>query len=80
MNWVNWKQEPWTVIFRFNTMILATVLVVMSYSSSLPPNIARLCHLFGFCGWAFYFCLELVADQRAQRRAVASRKNAERRL
>lgn len=65
---------------RFSTVILAAVLLGMNYGQNLTPDIAGLCNLFGLTGLAFYFSLELVANQRAQRQATLLQRSAERKL
>ena len=74
--------EPvaWPVAMRFGTVLLACVLLALKSGHSLPPFAANLCQLFGLCGLAFYFCLELVAYHRDQNRALLLRYSAERRL
>ena len=61
------------VMLRFGSMLLTCVLLALNWGANLPPEIASLCQTFGMCGMAFYFSLELVADQRA-RQARANRK------
>lgn len=65
---------------RFSTVMLAALLLGMNYGQSLTPEIAGLCHTFGWCGLAFYFSLELVADQRARRQATVLQRSVERKL
>lgn len=66
--------------FRFTIVILACVLFGLGWGHSLDPRIAGVCKMFALCGFAFYFCLELVAYQRDQHRAKLLRWSAERRL
>lgn len=54
------------VMFRFISLLLSCVLLALNMGRSLSHEVANLCQLFGLCGMAFYFCLELVADQRAR--------------
>lgn len=65
---------------RFSTVVLAAILLGMNYGRSLPPEIASLCHTFGWCGMAFYFSLEFVADQRARKHTTVLQQSAEQRL
>lgn len=61
----------WPVTLRFGSLLLACVLLALHWGRSLSEEVADLCELFGICGLAFYFALELVADQRAR---AASKK------
>ena len=71
---------PWSVTLRFGNVLLACVLLALSAGASLTPQIANLCSLFGLCGMAFYFCLELAAEYRAGRCLRATASSAEQRL
>ena len=77
-----WIQEsPFRVeAFRFAIIVLACILIGLGWGNSLDHNIAGICKMFGLCGFAFYFCLELVAYQRNQYRSRLIRWSAERRL
>lgn len=66
--------------FRFTIIILACVLFGLGWGNSLDATMAGICKMFGLCGFAFYFCLELVAYHRDQYRAKLVRWSAERRL
>ncbi len=55
--------------FRFTIMILAGILFGLGWGNSLDSDIAGVCKMFGLCGFAFYFCLELVAYHRDQHRS-----------
>ena len=57
---------PFQVTLRFGTFLLACVLWAFQFRHDLPQMVANLCQLFGLCGLAFYFCLELAANQQAQ--------------
>lgn len=76
-----WIQEsPFRIeAFRFTIIVLACILFGLGWGNSLDPNIAGICKMFGLCGFAFYFCLELVAYQRNQYRTSLIRWSAERR-
>lgn len=67
-------------IFRFTIVLLACIVFSLGWGSLLAPNIAGVCRMFGLCGLAFYFALELVAYYRIQHRARLFRCSAERRL
>jgi CheY-like chemotaxis protein len=54
--------------FRFTIIILACILFGLGWGNSLDPGIAGVCKMFGLCGFAFYFCLELVAYYRDRHR------------
>lgn len=71
---------PWSVTLRFGNVLLACVLLALSAGSSLTPQVASLCYLFGLSGMAFYFCLELVAERRAGKWLRANSSSAEHRL
>ena len=64
--------------FRFTIVILACILFGLGWGNSLDTDIAGVCKMFGLCGFAFYFCLELVAYHRDQHRAKLLRWSAER--
>ena len=66
--------------FRFAIVILACILFGLGWGHSLTPQMAGICKMFGLCGLAFYFSLELVAYYRDQNRATLSRYSAEQRL
>lgn len=66
--------------FRFMIVVLAGILFGMGWGNSLDPNLAGICKMFGFCGFGFYLCLQLVAHQRAQGRLKLIQLSAERRL
>jgi DNA-binding response OmpR family regulator len=66
--------------FRFSIVVLACVLFGMGWGNSLNSSMAGVCKMFGLCGFAFYFCLELVAYNRSQLRQKLVRWSAERRL
>jgi len=66
--------------FRFTIIVLAGILFGLGWGNSLDTNVAGICKMFGLCGFAFYFCLELVAYHREQHRAKLLRWSAERRL
>lgn len=66
--------------FRFSIIILACILFGMGWGNSLDASMAGVCKMFGLCGFAFYFCLELVAYHRTQHRAKLLQWSAERRL
>lgn len=66
--------------FRFMIIILACILFGMGWGNSLDPTMAGICRMFGLCGFAFYFCLELVAYYRDQNRSRVLRWSVERRL
>lgn len=66
--------------FRFGIIILACILFGLGWGHSLTPQLAGVCQMFGLCGLAFYFCLELVAYYRDQSRTALVRYSAERRL
>lgn len=66
--------------FRFTIIILACILFGMGWGNSLDATMAGICRMFGLCGFAFYFCLELVAYHRDQNRSRVLRWSAERRL
>lgn len=74
------ENVTWQAAFRFSIVIMAAALLGMSYGRSLTPDIASLCYVFGLNGLAFYFSLELVADQRAHRQATLLQRSAERKL
>jgi hypothetical protein len=57
---------PGQVTLRFGTLLLACVLLSLNWGRSLSQDVANMCQVFGVCGLAFYFSLELVADQRAK--------------
>jgi CheY-like chemotaxis protein len=67
-------------IFRFGIMALACILLSLGWGHSLDGPTAGICKMFGLCGLAFFFCLELVAYQRAQSRAKVLRCSVEQRL
>ena len=62
----NSAYDPGQVMLRFGTLLLACVLLALNWGRSLSPDVANMCQLFGICGLAFYFSLEMVADQRAK--------------
>jgi hypothetical protein len=79
--WINDTGDmTWQAAMRFSMVVMSALLFGMHYGQSLPPEIGELCRLFALSGLAFYFSLELVADQRAQRRANLARDTAERKL
>jgi CheY-like chemotaxis protein len=67
-------------IFRLSIMVLACILFSLGWGHSLNGPTAGICKMFGLCGLAFFFCLELVAYQRAQARAKVLRCSVEHRL
>jgi len=66
--------------FRFCIIVLACILFGLGWGNSLDASMAGVCKMFGLCGFAFYFCLELVAYHRIQHRAKLLQWSAERRL
>lgn len=66
--------------FRFGIIVLACILFGLGWGHSLTPQMAGVCMMFGLCGLAFYFSLELVAYYRDQNRATLLRYYAEQRL
>jgi CheY-like chemotaxis protein len=69
-----------TEMFRLGIMVLACILFSLGWGHSLDGPTAGICKMFGLCGLAFFFCLELVAYQRAQSRAKVLRCSVEQRL
>jgi CheY-like chemotaxis protein len=67
-------------VFRFAIVILACLLLGMGWGTSLTSELAGVCAMFGKCGLAFFFCLELVAYYRDRWRASLVRRGVERRL
>lgn len=61
-------------------MLLACILFGLGWGNSLDSQMAGICKMFGLCGFAFYFCLELVAYHRERHRARLVKWVAERRL
>lgn len=74
------ENVTWQAAMRFSMVVLSSALFGMYYGQSLPPEIGQLCWSFALNGLAFYFSLELVADQRAHRRELRSRRTAEQSL
>lgn len=70
MTWVRDPQESTRsllqFLLRFITCLLACFLLALQLRLSLPQEVANLCQFAGLNGLAFYFALELVADQRAR--------------
>lgn len=67
-------------MFRFGIMILACMLLSLGWGRSLDGPTAGICKMFGLCGLAFFFCLELVAYHRAESRRKVLRYSIEQRL
>lgn len=71
MPWVRCPQEsarsPQQILLRLATFLLACVLLALHWGHSLSQEVADLCRFVGLNGLAFYFALELVADQRARK-------------
>lgn len=79
--WLNETETmTWQAAMRFSTVVLSTLLFGMHYGQSLPPEFGELCRSLALSGLAFYFSLELVADQRTHRRTVVWQRSAERNL
>lgn len=74
------ENVTWQATMRFSMVVLSALLYGMHYGQSLPPEIGELCRSFALSGLAFYFSLELVADQRAQKRTRKSQHTIERKL
>lgn len=70
----------WQAAMRFSMVVLSALLFGMHFGQSLPPEFGELCRTWALCGLVFYFSLELVADQRAQRRTLVWQRTAERTL
>lgn len=77
-----WIQQSRGVneVFRFMIVVLAGILFGMGWGNSLDPNLAGICKMFGYCGFGFYLCLQMVAHHRAQGRMKLLQLSAERRL
>jgi hypothetical protein len=58
--------SPTQIVLRCGTFLLACTLFAMSRGRTLPQEVADLCRLSALVGFACYFVLELVADQRAR--------------
>lgn len=71
---------PFPVMFRFGTLLLACVLLALNGGHSLSQAVASLCQIFGLCGLAFYFCLELAADKRVRQETETDVNHREKRL
>lgn len=79
--WINDTENmTWQAAMRFSTVVLSTLLFGMHYGQSLPPEFGELCRSLALSGLAFYFSLELVADQRAHRKTLLWQRTAERTL
>ena len=66
LNLENSVQVPTQILLRFGNFLLACTLYAVHLGHSLPQEITNLCQMAGLCGFAIYFALELVADQRAR--------------
>ena len=77
----NWTDDTehmtWQAAVRFSMVVMSSLLFGMHYGQSLPAEFGELCRLFALSGLAFYFSLELVADQRAQKHTNLSQRVAE---
>lgn len=58
--------SPTQILLRFGTFLLACTLFAMHWGRTLSQEVADLCRLCALVGFACYFVLELVADQRAR--------------
>lgn len=71
---------PWQAAMRFSMVVMSSLLFGMHYGQSLPPEIGEVCRAFAISGLAFYFSLELVANQRIHQWARVSQQVAEQKL
>lgn len=79
--WINDTENmTWQAVMRFSMVVLSALLFGMYYGQSLPSEFSELCRSLALSGLAFYFSLELVADQRAHRRTLVWQCKAERAL
>lgn len=70
MPWGYCPQEsahsPQQILIRLTSFALAFLMLTLSIGWPLSREIAEVCWIAGLNGIAFYFALELVADQRAR--------------
>jgi hypothetical protein len=67
-------------MFRFGTVLLSCNALSFSGGHFITAPVARLCYLLGLSGFAFYFVLELVADQYARWQQQSRQQSDETRL
>lgn len=60
------------ILIRLTTFLLACVLLALQMCNVLSQEDANICRFVGFNGIAFYFALELVADQRANKEQLVT--------
>lgn len=75
MLWVPCPQESaqslQQILIRLTSFALAFLLLAISIGWPLSQQLADVCWIAGLNGIAFYFALELVADQRARQEQQA---------